>query len=189
MNIVGIAGSLRKGSYNRLLLKNAQSLLPEGVSLEIADLDDIPFFSEDVEALGDPPAVEWLKSLVRSADALLIATPEYNAGIPGVLKNALDWLSRGDPSALFGKPVAVVGASPSRFGTARAQMSLLPVLVASGAVVMSAPGVMVSEVYSKFDDEGVLEPESAAMLSQALRGLVEWASRFNTVEEPGAVAS
>src|SRR5690606_5488758 len=124
IKVVGIAGSLRKGSYNRGLLRAAQELLPEGVTLDVCELHGIPVFSEDDEK--DPPqAVVDLKQRIRAADAVLIATPEYNYSIPGGLKNAIDWASRpyGD-SAWLGKPVAIMGASIGRLGSARAQYHL-----------------------------------------------------------------
>ena len=121
MKILGIAGSLRHGSYNRALLREAELLTPPGVELEQFDLRFLPLFDADVEAAGDPPEVRELKEAIRDADALLIATPEYNRGTSGVLKNAIDWASRppfGSP--LSGKPVAIMGAG-GRSGTASAQ--------------------------------------------------------------------
>src|SRR5665647_2387182 len=120
--LLGIAGSLRLGSYNRGLLRAAATVLPEGVSLEIHPLDDIPLFNADVQAQGDPPSVGELKERIQAADALLIATPENNYSIPGVLKNALDWASRPNKdSCLRGKPVGIIGASSGEGGTIRAQ--------------------------------------------------------------------
>jgi len=119
MKLLGIAGSLREGSYNRSLLRAARELLPEGVELVECEIGGLPFYDGDVEAAGDPEPVVALKNAIRDADALLIATPEYNRGVPGVLKNAVDWASRpplGSP--LTGKHVALMGASTGRAGTA-----------------------------------------------------------------------
>jgi chromate reductase len=161
MTILGIAGSLREGSYNRALLRVARELLPAGVELRELDLRQLPFYDGDVEAAGDPEPVVALKDAIRSADALLIATPEYNRGIPGVLKNAIDWASRpplGSP--LTGKPVAIMGASTGRSGTARAQEQLRAALEFSRSTVLEQPEVLVPEAYLRFDARGELTDES-----------------------------
>jgi chromate reductase, NAD(P)H dehydrogenase (quinone) len=125
IRILGIPGSLRQHSYNRGLIRAAQDVAPEGVEVELYLLHDIPFFNGDVEDIGDPDAVVRFKEAIREADGLLIATPQYNRSIPGVLKNAIDWASRPPRgSALDGKPTAVFGASPGATGTARAQSQL-----------------------------------------------------------------
>ena len=131
LRVLGFAGSLRKSSYNRALLEAALSLLPEGMSLEITDLGEVPLFNEDVEAQGIPQPVRSLTQKIGTADALLIATPEYNYSIPGVLKNTIDWLSRKPDFPLNGKPTAIMGASMGMAGTARAQYHLRQVGVAS----------------------------------------------------------
>src|SRR5919201_4818938 len=167
MTILGIAGSLREGSYNRALLRVARELLPAGVELRELDLRQLPFYDGDVEAAGDPEPVVALKDAIRSADALLIATPEYNRGVPGVLKNAIDWASRpplGSP--LAGKPVAIMGASTGR-GTARAQEQLRAALEFSRAQVLAEPEVLVPEAYMRFD-EGRLVDETARLEMRAL---------------------
>ncbi len=161
MKILGIAGSLRQGSYNRSLLRAARELLPEGVELVEFDLRGLPFYDGDVEAAGDPEPVVALKDAIREADALLIATPEYNRGVPGGLKNAVDWASRpplGSP--LAGKPVALMGASTGRGGTALAQQQLREALEFPRAVVLSEPQVLVPEAYMHFDERGELADES-----------------------------
>ncbi|HUD70946.1 MAG TPA: NADPH-dependent FMN reductase, partial [Dongiaceae bacterium] len=123
--IVGIAGALRHASYNRALLRAAVEAAPPGMSIAVHTLDDIPLYNGDVEAAGIPPAVTALKSAIRAADGLLIMTPEYNHGMPGVLKNAVDWLSRPPkPQAFDQKPVAIGGATPGGFGTRGAQYQL-----------------------------------------------------------------
>ena len=136
MRILGIAGSLRKGSYNRALLRTVRELLPEGVELVEHDIGSLPFYD---------------------GDALVVATPEYNRGVPGVLKNAIDWASRPPlASPLTGKPVAVMGASTGRGGTARAQEQLRAALEFSRATVLEQPEVLVPEAFMRFDEHGEL---------------------------------
>jgi chromate reductase, NAD(P)H dehydrogenase (quinone) len=157
VQILGIAGSLREGSYNRALLRAARELLPPGVELVEHEIGRLPFYDGDVEAAGDPGSVAELKEAIRSADALLIATPEYNRGIPGALKNAIDWASRPPlASPLTGKPVAITGASTGRGGTARAQEQLRAALEFSRAAVLEQPEVLVPEAFMRFDVSGEL---------------------------------
>jgi len=121
-NVVGFAGSLRSGSYNRALLRTAKDLAPPSLQIMICELDGIPLYNDDIETAGAPPSVVRLREAVRESDALLIATPEYNHGVPGVLKNTIDWLSRPPRNnALNGKIAAVMGASLGMTGTARGQ--------------------------------------------------------------------
>ena len=157
MRVLGIPGSLRAGSYNRALLQAARELAPEVMEIVDVDLRGLPFYDGDVEAAGDPEPVTAFKEAIRSANALLIATPEYNRGVPGVLKNAVDWASRpplGSP--LAGKPVAIMGASTGRGGTARAQEQLRAALEFSRASVLNEPEVLVPEAYMRFDEQGRL---------------------------------
>ena len=175
-----IAGSLRRGSYNRAAIRAAQALAPEGADIEIFDLEGIPPFNQDDEA--NPPAkVLELKRRVREADAILIATPEYNYSIPGVLKNAIDWGSRpyGD-SAWEGKPVAVMGASIGTLGTARAQYHLRQVFVFLDMHPVNRPEVMIATASSKFDAEGNLTDEKTKeLIGQLLESLVDWTRQLN----------
>jgi chromate reductase, NAD(P)H dehydrogenase (quinone) len=174
MRILGIAGSLREGSYNRSLLRAARELLPQGVELVDFDLRSLPLYDGDVEAAGDPEAVVALKEAIRDADALLIATPEYNRGVPGVLKNAIDWASRPAlASPLAGKPVAIVGASTGRGGTARAQEQVRAALEFSRANVLEQPEVLVPEAFMRFDEHGELvDPGIRAELAELIDTLV-----------------
>ena len=122
-NVVAFAGSLRRASYNRALLRAAAELSPSALHISVFELDDIPLYNEDIEAAGAPPSVVQLRDAIRKADGLLIATPEYNYGVPGVLKNTIDWLSRPPrDSALDGKVAAVMGALRGITGTARSQL-------------------------------------------------------------------
>ena len=173
MRVLGIVGSLRAGSHNRALLRAASKLAPAGMEIAEFDLRELPFYDGDVEAAGDPEPVSAFKEAIRSADALLIATPEYNRGIPGVLKNAIDWASRpplGSP--LAGKPVAIMGASTGRGGTARAQGQLRSALEYSRADVFTQYEVLVPEAYLRFDERGQLvDEETRAEVRALLEGL------------------
>jgi chromate reductase, NAD(P)H dehydrogenase (quinone) len=154
LKILAIPGSLRRASFNRSLARAAAELAPAGASVEIADLRDLPLYDDDVNAAGTPPAVEALKQRIAGADAVFIATPEYNYSVPGVLKNAIDWTSRGPNQPWKGKPVAIAGASPGGFGTVRAQMALREILVCLDAEVVRKPELYVSRAQDKFDAEG-----------------------------------
>ena len=175
--ILGIAGSVRRGSYNRGLLRAARADAPDGVDIGELDLATIPIFNEDVEAQGDPPSVRLLKEQIRAADALLIAAPEYNYSIPGVLKNAIDWASRPPrDSPLRHKPIALMGASPGGFGTVRSQLALRQVFVFTKSYVLLEPEVHVSAAGDKFDAEGHLTDGTTRQNVRALvLALVEWA--------------
>lgn len=157
LQIAGIAGSLRQGSFNRGLLRAATELAPATLRITIHDLLPIPLYNADVESRGAPDAVGELRNAVRAADGLLIATPEYNHGVPGVLKNTIDWLSRPpQASALNGKPAAVMGASPGMTGTARAQSQLRQAFVFTNTYAMTQPEVLVARAHEKFDQAGTL---------------------------------
>jgi chromate reductase len=161
MRVLGIAGSHRSGSYNQALLRAAREVAPIGMEIEEFDIRGLPFYDGDVEAAGDPVSVTAFKEAIRDADALLIATPEYNRGIPGVLKNAVDWASRPPfASPLTAKPVAIMGASTGRGGTARAQEQLRSALEHSRARVLEQPEVLVPEAYMAFDGDGRLVDET-----------------------------
>ena len=176
IRILGIAGSLRRKSYNRAALRAAQALVPKDAVLDIIDLDGIPVFSEDDE--GQPPAqVVEFKKRIREADAILLVTPEYNYSIPGGLKNAIDWASRpyGD-SAWTGKPAALMGASIGRLGTARAQYHLRQVFVFLNVYAVNQPEVMIGNAADQFDAEGNLTNETTKdLIRQLLDNLVRWA--------------
>ena len=175
MAFLGIAGSLRRASYNRAALRAAQQLVPEDATLDIFDLDGIPGFNQDDES--HPPAkVEELKARVRTADAILFVTPEYNYSIPGVLKNAIDWASRPyGENAWNGKPVAVMGASVGMLGTARAQYHLRQVFVFLNMYPVNQPEVMIAHAAERFDATGNLLDEHAKdLIRQLLRHLVAW---------------
>ncbi|MGH9470686.1 MAG: NADPH-dependent FMN reductase [Terriglobia bacterium] len=184
LTILGIAGSLRKGSYNRAALRSAQQLAPEDARIEIFDLDGIPGFNQDEE--GRPPAkVAELKSRIRAADAILFVTPEYNYSVPGVLKNAIDWASRpyGD-NAWDGKPVAVMGASVGSTGTARAQYHLRQSFVFLNMYPLNQPEVMIGNAAEKFDAQGNLTDEKTKqIMRRQLEALVRWAHHHENAKQ------
>ncbi|HCY16801.1 MAG: NADPH-dependent FMN reductase [Curvibacter sp. GWA2_64_110] len=162
MKVLGISGSLRKGSYNSMALRAAQKLAPAGMEISMADISQIPMYNDDVRAAGEPAAVTALKAQVRAADAVLIVTPEYNFSIPGVLKNTLDWLSRPPEPPFDGKTVAIMGASPGPVGTARVQYHMRQVMVFMNAFVVNKPEVFISNCASKFNEQGELTDETTA---------------------------
>ncbi|NOT63578.1 MAG: NAD(P)H-dependent oxidoreductase [Acidobacteria bacterium] len=180
LNLLGIVGSLRQKSYNKGLMKAAQELLPTGVTLTVADIGALPLFNEDLES-NVPVAVQTFKQQVSAADAILIATPEYNYSMPGVLKNALDWASRpyGDNS-FDSKPAALMGASVGMLGTARAQYHLRQTLVFLNMHPLNRPEIMVSSAHKNFDAEGNLTNEQTKQfITQMLQALVEWTHRLS----------
>lgn len=168
LKILGIVGSLRKDSYNGFALRAAQTLLPDGVTLELIELHGIPVFNQD-EELAPPAAVLALKQQILAADAILFATPEYNYSLPGGLKNAIDWASRpSGESAWKGKPAAIMGASPGSFGTARAQYHLRQILVTLDMPVVNQPEVMISQAAQRFAPNGELSDEPTRKIIQKL---------------------
>jgi chromate reductase len=179
--VCGIAGSLRKASYNRALLRVAQDLAPEDMEIRIFErIGEIPHYNEDVEKQGDPEPVEALKRAIGEADALLIATPEYNQGVPGVLKNAIDWASRpARRSVLAKKPTAIFGASPGSTGSARAQSQLRQDLVFSDVPVLVQPEILVYRAQEKFDTELRLTDEKTReYVGKLLVALADWTRRL-----------
>lgn len=169
MRVLGVAGSLRTGSYNRMLLHAARELAPETASVDIFDLDGIPLYNYDVEQEGDPEPVSAFKQQITSVDALLMVTPEYQQGVPGVLKNALDWASRPPgQSPMQGKAVAIMGASPGMTGTARAQIQLRQTLTYNNSHAVPRPEVLLGHAAERFDEHGRLTDERAAKLIREL---------------------
>jgi chromate reductase len=189
LTFLGVAGSLRSASYNRGLIRAAVDVAPAGVRVVPYDLDALPMFNADVEVDGDPPAVADFKRAIGAADALLIATPEYNHCVPGVLKNAIDWASRPPRrSVLTGKPVAIMGASTSGGATARAQAHLRDGLAYTNGFVLPLPEVLVGLAREKFDDAGNLtDPGTREEVRDLLVSLAAWTLRLQRTED--AVAS
>jgi chromate reductase len=181
--LLGLSGSLRAGSYNTALLRAAAGLMPPGATLEIATPHGIPLYGGDLEAReGIPPAVQALKERIVAADGLLLATPEYNNGMPGVLKNAIDWLSRPPRgSALNGKVAAVMGASPGMTGTARSESQLRQPFVFTNTYALLQPEVLVARAHEKFDADGrLVDQPTRDFLATFLQRFAEYIGRFTT---------
>lgn len=175
IKIAGLSGSLRKDSYNTRILHLAEKLLPEGTTLQISDFRDLPLYDADLdlpEASERPEAVSRFRRELAGADGILIVSPEYNYSIPGGLKNAIDWASRGTDSPLMHKPVALVGASPGLFGTVRMQLAFLPVFQFLNMKPVYKPEVLISQVNQKFNADGEFTDKAAeGFIRQKLQGL------------------
>ena len=179
IRVLGISGSLRERSYNTALLRAAGEMLPPHMTLELFDLSSIPLYDADVREEGFPAGVRDLRALIREMDAILIATPEYNHSIPGVLKNTFDWISRPPDPPLFDKPVALVGATTGNYGTARAQMHLRLLFVYANMHAVNRPEVLVSRAQEKFDENlRLIDPDARAFLRQLLENLYTWTLRL-----------
>jgi chromate reductase len=180
IRVLGFAGSLRKGSLNRALLRAAIKLAPDGMAITPYDLDDVPLYNGDVETQGEPPGVAAFKDAIRAADGILMATPEYNHGVPGVMKNAVDWASRpARQSPLNDKPVGVIGASPGQTGAARGQSQLRQAFEFTNSFCMPQPEVLVFRAHEKFDAAGALtDQKTAEIVARYLVAFEAWIRRF-----------
>lgn len=180
LTLLAFAGSLRRGSYNRALLRAARVEAPAWMRIDIFEIGEIPLYNADVEAEGDPEPVSRFKQAIREADGLLIATPEYNHGVPGVTKNAVDWASRPPRhSPLDGKPVAILGASPGITGTARGQSQLRQAFEFTNSYCMPQPEILVYQAHQKFDEEGrLMDAKTREFLGKFLVSFGEWVRRF-----------
>jgi len=179
INILGFAGSLRKNSYNKALLRAAVELVPSDIKIEVFDLEGIPLFNQDLEE--QPPKwVREFKAKIRAADALLIATPEYNYSVPGVLKNAIDWASRPyRDNAFEGKPVALMSASEGLLGGARAQYHLRQIFVALNMHALNRPEVIVSSVDEKVDENGnITDEKTREKIKKLIQSLADWTRKL-----------
>ncbi len=175
IKIVAFTGSLRRDSFNKSALRAAQQLAPEGAQVEIIDLAPLPFFNEDLEAEGVPAVVKEFTAKIAAADALLICTPEYNYSIPPVLKNALDWASRGANPPLNNKPLAIMSASTGMLGGARVQYHLRQVCVGLNLRVLNRPEVFITHAHTKFDENGNLTDEyTQKAIPKLLQALIDW---------------
>lgn len=180
LSVAAFAGSLRKGSYNRALLRAAAEETPEGMTIEILPIDDIPLYNQDVEQQGFPEPVVALKDAVGRADGLIIATPEYNHGVPGVTKNVVDWLSRpASDSPLNRKPVGIIGASVGMTGGARGQSQLRQAFEFTNSYCMPKPEVLLPFARKKFSEEGELQDEDSIKFLRAwLEAFADWIRLF-----------
>ena len=180
LRVLAISGSLRKSSFNIGLLRAAQEVAPEGMEVSIFDIRGLPFYDGDLEAEGDPEPVVALKSAIRQSDAVMFATPEYNWGTSGVMKNAIDWASRDrEEGSLMGKPGTIIGAG-GRAGASRAQMQLLETLGETGTIVMVKPGVMIAAFApDTFDTEGnLISPGMRELLGKHMDEFAKWIFRL-----------
>jgi chromate reductase len=179
LKILGIAGSLRRGSFNAAALRAAQELAPAGTTIDIFHIAPIPLYDEDVKVQGFPPVVTDLRARIKAADGLLLATPEYNYSTSGVLKNAIDWASRPPEQPFDGKPIALMGASGGALGTARAQYHLRQMFIFLNAHMLNRPEVMIGGAPSKFDAEGKLTDQATRdFLGTMLTAFKAWIEKL-----------
>ena len=180
LNVLGIAGSLRRGSFNAAALRAAVELAPARMRIETFEgLRDIPPYDEDLKQQGFPQAVADLRARIKAADALLIVTPEYNYSVPGVLKNAIDWASRPPEQPFDSKPIAIMGASPGALGTARAQYHLRQTFVFLNGMVLNRPEVMIASAAQRFDEQGRLtDDKTREFVRGLLVALKDWTERL-----------
>jgi len=179
LKVLGISGSLRKSSFNTATLRAAQELAPEGMSLSIYPIGDIPLYDDDIRAAGYPAPVQALRGAIKGADAVLLATPEYNYSTSGVLKNAIDWASRPPEQPFDGKPVAIMGASAGVLGTARAQYHLRQIFVFLNGHVLNKPEVMIGGAGNRFDSDGKLTDEATrGFIKAQMEALRDWTLRL-----------
>lgn len=179
MNVLGISGSLRSGSYNSAALRAAQELAPDGMTISVATIGDLPHYDEDIRSAGLPDPVRRLRAEIAAADAILMVMPEYNFSVPGVLKNAIDWASRPPDQPFNDKPVAIMGASTGLLGTARGQYHLRQILGGLNARLINKPEVMIAQAAAKFDQDGRLTDEQTrGLIRQLLDALAAWSRRL-----------
>lgn len=173
IKLIGISGSLRKGSYNTLTLLNAKELLPNNASLEVVDISGLPIYNEDLEALGTPEIVNNFVKKLEEADGFVISTPEHNLSVSAALKNALDWVSRAQSRPLSGKPVAVMSASVGVFGGIRGQSHLRQILLILNPIIINGPEVAIMSAQNRFDQNGKLNDDfSKKLISDLMKNLV-----------------
>nr|WP_298412269.1 NAD(P)H-dependent oxidoreductase [uncultured Halomonas sp.] len=184
LKVLGISGSLRKGSYNTAALRAAQDNAPDDMSFEFADLSQIPLYDHDQREKNVPAAVTQLVEQVKAADALLFATPEYNYSMPGVLKNAIDWVSREQPQPFAGKPAAIMSASTSILGGPRAQYDLRRSMVFLDMHCVNKPEVMIASAHERFDAEGRLTDEATReFITKLVTALSDWTRKLQAGEK------
>ena len=175
ISVLGICGSLRKGSFNMAALRTAIELKPPGMEVTVADISQIPLYNEDVRAEGFPPPVETLRQQIKAADALLFACPEYNYAMSGVLKNAIDWASRPPDQPFAGKACAIIGAAAGMAGSARAQHNLRQTCVFLDMHPLNKPEVLIFQAHNKFDANGALTDDVArGLIGDLMKALLAW---------------
>jgi chromate reductase, NAD(P)H dehydrogenase (quinone) len=179
-NIIGLSGSLRQASYNTAALMAAQAMVPYGVTITLADLSGIPIYNDDDRAKAMPSTVSALAKRISEADAVMIATPEYNYSVPGMLKNVIDWLSKVPDQPFRDKPMAILGASMGTFGTARAQYDLRKMFVFLDAHILNQPEIMIGSAHTRFDREGrLIDEETKKLMLSQIVALRDWALRLH----------
>ena len=177
-NFAAISGSLRKGSFNTMVVRTLQKLAPSNIHIEHLSIAEVPFYNFDLHGKQFPEAVEVLNDKIVSADAVILVTPEYNYSVPGVLKNMIDIVSRSPKKPFNMKPVGILGATPGLLGTTRAQYHLRQIMVAMNAYVMNKPEIMISQANVKFDNEGNLQDEKT---KQYLENFIASLAAFSDV--------
>jgi chromate reductase len=181
LDIVGICGSLRKGSLNRKALLAAKQLMPSSFEMEIVEIGDLPIYNFDIQQVGFPPDATRLHERIKRADGVFVATPEHNATMPAALKNLIDWMSRFRPTPFDQKPVAVISASPGPIGGARVQAEFRRSMAVVNALVMIQPEVFIAHAPSKFDDNSIFTDEAGReFLSKLLIAFEDWIRRVKT---------
>jgi chromate reductase len=186
LRIAALCGSLREGSLNRKALTLAIRSLPPGCEVDVLDIRGVPLFDGDMLARGVPDAVTALTRQIRACDGLVIATPEYNFSIPGVLKNAIDWVSRDAAQPFDGKPVAILSASPGPLGGARVQYDLRKVMLFVSAMVLAKPEVFIGGAAGKFNAAAECTDEpTRAIVGQQMRSFVDWIDAVQRMRAPG----
>ena len=182
LHILAMVGSLRRGSYNRLLYEAAVELSPAGMTFAEADLRSLPLYDDDLRLeQGYPPPARELRAAIAAADGLLIVSPEYNHAVPGVLQNAIDWASRAPDQPFKGKPVAIMGASTSRLGTVRMQHGLRATLESLEAHALLKPEVMVTFAREAFDEEGLIDAKAREVVAAQMAAFADWVRRFGAL--------
>lgn len=180
VKVLALSGSIRKGSFNTMLLHAAKEVAPAGMSIDIYDYTDIPFYNDDLRVAGYPPAVQKFRSAIAASDAILFASPEYNYSVSGVLKNAIDWASRAPNMPFDGKIGAVMGASPGVIGTARSQRDLRWIMSGLNVYMVNLPHIYVGGAAQKFDANGKLTDQAARdFIKQLLENLRDLSLRLN----------
>ena len=180
LTFAAFAGSLRKGSYNRMLLRALVHCAPPELHVEVIEIDQIPLYNADLDTEQPPDAVRRLREAIRAADGLIVVTPEHNYSVSGVTKTVIEWASRPpENSALEGKPVAVIGGSPSGFGGVRAQLALRQMSPESGMLMLQDPEIRVARIQTKFDDQGnLVDEELRRDLAEFLQAMAAWTRRL-----------
>lgn len=179
LKIVALSGSLRAQSYNTMALEAARSLLPEGVTLEILDYSDVPLYNGDLHAKGQPECIERLRAQIAAADGLLIASPEYNFSVAGVLKNAIDWLSKAQPQQPFkNKPIAILSATTGPLGGARSQYDLRKIMASIEGIVMPKPEIFIGNSGTRFQDGKLVDEATIKLLQAQMLAFRDWMVRW-----------